>query len=230
MKTEQSVHSGHRQRLRERYRVNGLDGFSDHELLELLLGYAISRKDTNQIGHALIARFGNLRGVFEAEEEDLTDVENMGELSAFLLRLIPGITRRYYEEMAEDSLRFIDTRRIIEFFSARFIGRREECLYAAFLDENKRLIQCTLQFTGSINAVEIHAGKLLRQAQRSGSRYVVIAHNHFNDTNPSVQDIASTRYVREQLSKFGIELLDHVIICGSTGLSMKESGHFVKAY
>ena len=68
------------------------------------------------------------------------------------------------------------------------------------------------------------------RASCSGSRYVVIAHNHFNDTNPSVQDIASTRYVREQLSKFGIELLDHVIICGSTGLSMKESGHFVKAY
>ncbi len=227
---EKSVHDGHRQRLRERYRINGLDGFSDHEILELLLGYIIPRKDTNCIGHDLMERFGNLRGVFEAEEEDLKEVENMGECSAFFLKMIPDITRRYYEEIAEDYLRFIDTKRMVEFFSARFIGRKEECLYAAFLDENKRLIQCSLQFTGSINAVEIHAGKILKQAQRAGCSFVVIAHNHFNDTNPSVQDIAGTRYLKEHLAKCGIELLDHVIICGSAGTSMKESGHFAKIY
>lgn len=226
---ESLTHEGHRQRLRDRYRENGIDGFSEHELLELLLSYAIARKDTNPLAHRLIERFGNLRGVFEADEADLLQVEGLGEHTSFLLRFMPGLARCYYEQMQGDDLRLIDTERLVRFFAARFIGRQEECLYAAFLDENKRLIQCNLQYVGSINAVEIHINKMLKQAQRCACRYVVIAHNHFVDTNPSVQDVFGTRRIRESLRQYHIELLDHIIICGSSGLSMKESGHLDKA-
>ncbi len=224
-----SIHQGHRERLRERYKETGIDGFRDHELLELLLGYSIAQKDTNPLGHELLSRFGDLRGVFEADPNELKKVPGIGEYSAFLLKLIPGITKRYYEECS-DSANFLNkTEKQIEFMISRFLGRKEECLYAAFLDENFKLIQCELQYTGSINAVEIHSDRLLRTAIKLDAKNVVIAHNHLSDAYPSDEDIDATRHLYYKLKTMEIVLWDHIIVSGATATSMKESGHFAKA-
>lgn len=228
MSNQKSVHDGHRERLRQRYLQNGIEGFSDHELLELILGYSISRKDTNPIGHELIDRFGDLRGVMEAEPQDLVAVDNVGDYTAFLLHLLPGIARRYYEESGNGQLCFSNTERMIDFFTRRFVGSKNECLYAAFLDENYNLIYCEKQFEGSVNSVEIHSIKIVKAAQRSGSSYVVIAHNHNTDSNPSTQDGRATGLLAKSLDRVGIQLLDHIVICGNQGTSMKESGHFAQ--
>lgn len=224
-----SIHQGHRERLRERYRENGVAGFQDHELLELLLGYSIAQKDTNPIAHELLSRYGDLRGVFESDPSELLKVPGIGEYSAFLLTLLPGITQRYYEECS-DSTCFLDqTEKQLEFMISRFIGRKEECLYAAFLNENYRLIQCELQYEGSINAVEIHATRILRTAIKLDATYVIIAHNHLTDAYPSDEDIRATSHLYYKLKEMKIDLLDHIVVSGTTATSMKESGHFAKA-
>lgn len=226
--SDKNCHEGHRERLKERYRTNGLDGFSDHEILELLLGYCLAQKDTNPIGHALVDRFGNLQGVFEASEANLQELEDIGPHSSFLLKLIPDICRRYFTQLQDGSLKLIERADPVEFFIPRFIGLKTECLYAAFLDENRNLIECTLQYQGSINAVEIHSGKIVKQALRCGGKYVVIAHNHFTDSIPSKQDIDASKHLYYELLKYSIHLLDHVIVCGKEGTSMLQSGHFNK--
>lgn len=48
------IHDGHREKMRRRFLETGLEGFADHEALELLLYYAIPRRDTNPIAHALM--------------------------------------------------------------------------------------------------------------------------------------------------------------------------------
>ena len=47
------MHEGHRERVREKFRQTGLNGFSSHEILELLLFYASPRGDTNASAHRL---------------------------------------------------------------------------------------------------------------------------------------------------------------------------------
>ncbi|MBQ8892930.1 MAG: RadC family protein [Clostridia bacterium] len=229
MRPQGKANDGHRARLRERYLQTGLDGFADHEILELLLGYCIAQKDTNPIGHALVNRFGNLQGVFDAPAELLTEVDDVGDYSAFLLKLIPDLCRRYYQQSSDTQFRFNDTAKALSFFVTQFIGRKVECLFAAFLNENCDLIECTLQYEGSINAVEIHADKLTRTALRLGAEYVILAHNHFNDSIPSFPDITATTQVIRALAPYKITLLDHFIICGSTGTSMRQSGHLTKS-
>ena len=89
-----AVHDGHRQRKKEQFRTHGLDAFADHEVLELLLYYAIPRRDTNPVAHRLMERFGSLDGVFSATVEELEEVEGMGENAATLLALWMPLYRR----------------------------------------------------------------------------------------------------------------------------------------
>lgn len=227
--SKESIHKGHRQRLRDRYTEQGLDAFKDHELLELLLGYSIAQKDTNPLGHDLLSQFGDLRGVFEADLEELKKVPGIGERSAFLLKLIPGLTRRYYEQLSDSTNLLSETKKQIEFFIPRFIGRKRESLFAAFLDQNYRLIKCELQYEGSINAVEIHSDRILRTALKLGAAKLIVAHNHFSDAYPSEDDVNATRHLFYKLGDHEISLLDHIVVCETTATSMKESGHFAKA-
>lgn len=227
MKTEKpNIHKGHRQRLRDRYFEQGADGFRDHELLELLLGYSIPQKDTNPLGHALIERFGDLRGVLNAEPAELMKIEGIAETSACLLKLISGLTRRYFVQLADQNDKLTETKQQMEFFVPRFIGRQNECLYAAFLDQNDRLIKCELQFEGSIDAVEIHNGRIANNALLLRAAKVVIAHNHFSNATPSDPDVAATNLLRDSLYLYGIVLVDHIVVCGANAVSIMESGMY----
>ena len=69
-----TTHEGHRQRLRRRFLLEGLDNFDEVQVLELLLFYAVPRRDTNPIAHGLLERFGSLSGVLEAPVSALAQV------------------------------------------------------------------------------------------------------------------------------------------------------------
>ena len=88
------LHDGHRARKKEQFRRHGLDGFADHEVLELLLYYAIPRRDTNETAHRLLQKFGSLQNVFSAEAEELARVEGVGESAALFLTLLPAVQKR----------------------------------------------------------------------------------------------------------------------------------------
>ena len=83
-----SIHKGHRQRMKDRFLQEGLDHFSDIQVLELLLFYCIPRQDTNPIAHKLLDHFGSLSQVLEASVEELTKVPGIGENAATFLHLI----------------------------------------------------------------------------------------------------------------------------------------------
>ena len=91
------AHDGHRSRMRERFRREGLNGFADHEALELMLFYAIPQRNVNPLAHALLERFGSFHGVLEASEEELCRVEGVGEYAAVLLHLFAAVGRRVEE-------------------------------------------------------------------------------------------------------------------------------------
>lgn len=223
---KEDFHKKHRQRMRTRVEQAGKDGLNDHELLELLLGYAVARKDTNELAHRLLDRFGTLRGVLEANPESYKEIVGMGAYNATFLQLIADLIRRYNAEFYRpgEPMKRADTRK--NFYITQFIGRTEECMIAAFLDSHYRLLRAELQYTGSMNAVEIHADRLEKTVKSlPRCRWVVIGHNHFIDPMPSLQDITATRKVYRHLEKMQIGLLDHIIVCGNQAISMLETGH-----
>ena len=134
------IHDGHREKMRQRFLKGGLDSFADHEALELLLYYAIPRRDTNPIAHALMERYGSLSAVLTAPVEDLQKVEGIGESAAILLKLAPQLYRKAKLSDAEQETVLSSVERVGAYLLERFAGEKNEVVYQLCLDRKGRLL------------------------------------------------------------------------------------------
>lgn len=217
-------HTGHRQRMRERFFKTGLDGFEPHEVLELLLTYSIPRKDTNIIGHTLIDTFGSISAVFDAPFEALLRVKGITENSAALIKMVPQILRFYKNGMNESScLNTIE--KVTGFFSVAFIGLTKEEFKVCCLDNGLNVISCTTVAIGTNKSAPITARLVAEAAFKANSSNIIIAHNH-PDTSctPSEADKIVTRKLRSSLKAIDIDILDHIIVGKDGVLSFKKIG------
>ena len=221
-KDSKNLHQNHRLRVRETFRKAGVDGMPDHNLLELLLFYSIPRKDTNEIAHRLIETFGSLNGVFDAPYERLLEVEGVGESSALLLSLVPGICRRYVEGMTDKKKINLDSAEAAEeYIVKKFYGCKNEVFYMLCLDGVGNLINCCKLGEGSSGTVVVDKRTMLEIALRNNADKVIFAHNHPNGLAiPSKNDLEMTYEFSSILSPVGIRLADHFIIAGNDSLSL----------
>ena len=219
-----TMHEGHRQRVRERFRLEGLDNFAPHEVLELLLFYARTRGDVNPLAHRLLETFGSLKGVFDAPYEELVKVNGIGPNAAALLKLVPSLTRTYYSSDARGMI--LDTsEKSGEYFLPYYIGQTEEVVRLACLDAGGKVISNQILHRGSANAAEVNIRKIVNIALRNNAMGVILAHNHPGGLPlPSEEDVATTKSIREALIPMGVLLMDHIIVAGQDYVSMARSG------
>lgn len=219
------VHDGHRDRMRRRFLANGLNGFADHEVLELLLYYAIPRGDVNPLAHALMDRFGSLSGVLAAPAELLAQVEGVGERTAMLLRLVPQIAQMARLADMEREVALNTREKIGDYLLELFSRERNEAVYQVCLDGKGKLLACRRLGEGSASAVNLDVRKIVQNAIVFCACSVILAHNHPSGVAlPSHEDRVATRMVREALETMGVRLVDHVIVADNDYVSMAESG------
>lgn len=210
-------HSGHRTRLRQRARQTGLEGMADHEVLELMLTYAIPRVDTNRTAHRLIHTFGSLSGVLEARAEDLMQVEGVGENAATLLTLFPSLTRRYLISRTGERPLLNTSERAGAYGQALFADCRVETLYLLCLDVKCRLLHAVKLAEGTIDRVPVQNREIIQAALSAQAKNVLMMHNHPSGSlRPTAEDIALTRRVMKALESIDVLLVDHLII-GANG-------------
>lgn len=218
------LHSGHRERVKELFLQVGLDHFSPHEVLELLLYYAIPQKDTNPIAHELIRRFGSLAGVFDAPMEELQEVDGIGRSAALLLKMIPQLCRRYEESLESGRKRIFDCDEAGKIFAKKFLGRQNEAVMLMLLDSSESILYCGIVSEGSATAANIYIKKIIRLAVQFNAVYAILAHNHpSGECLPSRQDLDTTRWVYDALQTVEVQLIDHVIVGRSDYLSLSKS-------
>jgi DNA repair protein RadC len=131
---DQPHYLGHRKRLRERFRKVGGEGLHDYELLELLLGYAIPRKDVKPVAKELIARFSSLAGVFDASFEELEGIAGLSPASATLIRLVKeiGVAQLAERMKHRDLLR--SPQAVVDFARLKLAGYPHEAFIAIYYE------------------------------------------------------------------------------------------------
>ena len=220
------IHDGHREKMRQRYLKSGLDGFADHEALELLLYYAIPRKDTNPIAHALMERYGSLSAVLTAPVEDLCKVEGIGENAAILRRLAPQVYQKARLSDVERETVLNSVERAGTYLMQRFIGERREVIYQLCLDRKGRLLACKRLGEGGVSNAELNIRRVVENAILTSASAVILAHNHPSGIAlPSTDDYATTTRARDALRTIGVELADHIIVADGDFVSMADSGY-----
>ena len=223
--SEENIHKGHRERQKQKFLEHGLDSFTDVEALELLLYYAIPRRDTNELAHALLDRFGSFRGVMEAEAEELAAVPGIGQNAAGLLHLVTEMNRRYLSADRVRGLQLADTQSVCDYLIPKFAYCREEIALLLTLYSAQRLIRCRRLAEGLTNKVVLSSRSIVDIALRDQAAKVILAHNHVSGVAlPSNSDIMTTNHIRAALSLISVELIDHVIVCDGDCVSMRDSG------
>lgn len=217
-------HDGHRTRLRERFEKEGLDGFQNHEVLELLLTYVIPRQDTNPIAHRLIDRFGSLHAVLEADPRELAEVDGMGEKSAAFIGMIVPVMRRYENEKVKDRPMLDRVSKLKQYCTSLLAGEREEKLFLIILDAQLKVISHAMLAKGTVNGISVSSRQVAAEAMRRNATGVVLVHNHpSGGTEPSDEDLSFTADCARALSALDIRLYDHLIV-GDECVSLRERG------
>lgn len=216
---------GHRQRLRSRFCTSGLGAFEDYEVLELLLTYAVPRKDVKPVAHALLERFGSLSNVLDAPSVELMKVEGVGEAGATLLHLMPSLTRRYLRNRWGHRPQ-LNTREELARFAVDELATatNEVFLLVLLTHENHVLRSLPLQ-EGSIASAPVYPRVVVEAALRHHAAKVVLAHNHPGGVaEPSQEDIAITGTLVSVFDALGIPVVDHFVVAGPRTFSMSEAG------
>lgn len=219
-----NIHAGHRKRMWKRFMENGIAGFSEHEVIEMLLYACYPRRNTNDIAHELLRRFGSIKGVIDADHDDLCSVDNVGDSAAAFICFL----RQFAVAYAEDALGGILLRTSEDarvFCSELMRECTAELAYVLYLDHSMALSGTQKLSKGNDNHVEFDIKAIATRAIKGSTPNVVLAHNHPNGVAmPTSRDVATTRRIAMALRNVGVELLDHIVVAEGDGYSMRTAG------
>ncbi len=213
-KNVDNVHIDHRERVRNRFLKEGLDKFEEHNVLEMLLFYAIPRKDTNDLAHELVNKFGSLSGVFDAKFEDLCKVKGVGKNTAVLIKMMPQLFRKYEtSKLKTEDIPLNSAELVAKYASKHYKGVTQEQLYLMCLDPVCNLISFTKISEGTTKKTSIDLRLISQTLLDSNASSAILVHNHPSGiTAPSRADVDATTDIANFMERIGVNLSDHIII------------------
>ena len=207
-------HKKHRERVRKEFLQYGFSNTAPpHKIPEMLLFYSIPRKDTNEIAHALLKRFGSFTNILEASPDELMRVDGIGENSAALLKLILNVIKLYRQgnEGNNPIIRTMDD--LCNFVMKRYIGLTKEAFAVTCLNSQNKVISFDVLNYGDLTSVGISNRAVVEKILERNAVSAVISHNHPSGRAlPSPEDVAITKEIFSALSHLNIRLLDHIIV------------------
>ena len=225
MPTDKPSYLGHRERIRAKFAASGLAPLADHEVLELLLTYAIARRDTKPLAWALIKQFGSLGEVLDADPAALAAVKGVGKGTASFLKLVRALFTRYSLEELRQSAIIRSPEQVVQYCKASLAGRSEECLELIYLSVRNTVIRAETVALGLIDRVSISPRKIVERTLAAKASAVILVHNHpSGDVTPSLEDILLTQEVVGAARLLGISVYDHIIVGKQAYYSLKANG------
>jgi len=200
---------------------------ADHEVVELLLTLAIPYKDVKKPAKALLARFGNLKGILDAPLEDLRTIPGMGSVAPVAFRIIREAANLYLQQKAEAEMSLASPEMLYGFWRSRLGELKDEVFEVAYLNSGYRLIRDGIERLeeGTVDRATVYPRRVMEAALRKGAAILVFAHNHTNgNVSPSEQDKVLTKALILAASTLHIKVYDHLIISKEHVFSFREEG------
>lgn len=216
--------AGHRQRLRDRFLERGLTGFSDAEILELLLSFGTPRSDCKEPAKAALQQFGTLAAVLEEPLSGLEQIQGIGPKNGFAVHFIQAVARRYLQDRLQGKRYLHASSDVRDYLSHSMRGLKKEVFTVIYLDSAHAILDSEIVAEGTINVNTVYPRELLKQALQKNATAIIVAHNHPSGSlEPSAQDMQLTRTISLLGSMMQIHLLDHIII-GNGSYSFADHG------
>ena len=223
--TEKPDHSGHRDRLRQRFIKNGADSLPDYELLELMLFPALPRRDTKPMAKALLKHFGSFAEVISADPRELRTIPGIGDASVVILKTVQAAAIRLSQGEVMDRPVLTSWDKLMQYCRASMAFEKSEQFRVLFLNKKNILIADEVQQQGTVDQTPVYPREVVKRALELGATAIIMVHNHpSGDPSPSKADIEMTKEVREAGEKLGIVLHDHVIVSKNGNNSFKTLG------
>ncbi len=220
---DKNIHKEHRQRVKKRFLREGLDSFEDHQVLEMLLFYTYSMRDTNEIAHRMINEYGTLHNLFEADTLDISKRCKVTENVAILVSMIPSLARRYFLGKWDKKDIFDSSLKAGNFSIALATGRKVESFFLICLNNKRGLIHAEKMFEGTIDETPVYPREIVETALKHQAASVILTHNHPSGIlAPSRSDIEATKKIISALETINVEVIDHIIVAGDKYYSFSE--------
>jgi DNA repair protein RadC len=204
---------GHRERLRKRLQKGGEEGLQDYELLELLLTYAIPRRDVKPYAKSLIRKFGSLAGVLDAGPRELEEVLHVGPISSTLVHLVKKICEAYLAEKMIAREALSSPQAVLDFARVRMAGLPHEAFMVIFLNTKNKVLDYKLLQEGTVDRAVIYPRRIVEEAIARHAASLILVHNHpSGQSDPSPEDRELTRSIVEAARTIDLRVLDHVIV------------------
>ena len=223
---------GHRERIKEKFLKNGIDGFAEYEILELLLTYCIPRKDTKPIAKELLNKFKSLDNVFKADFDKLSAIDGLGKNTVAFLKLIGDLPSIIYKDelknkkLVDKETLKISNKDILLKYLRNKIGYEEiEKFYVLYLSSSNEVIEFEENSVGTLDRSLVYPREIYKKIINLNAKSVILAHNHPSDNiTPSKCDIELTNEIAKGLKNFGALLIEHIIITKNSYFSFLEEG------
>lgn len=212
---------GHRQRLKDRWKNSGRSGFQDYEILELLLSYALPRKDTKALAKRLLETYGSLQGIWNQNLKRLENESGLSQHSATLIHLVGDLMRQ--PEMPLRGKKLKSPGEVAEYFMQKIGLAKEEFMYLVLVDQSQAVLEVVQIEHGIENRAQVYTKRILRACLDFFATGVILIHNHpGGQLEFSKQDLLFTKQIQEVLKGVEIRLLDHLVVTGEGSISMLE--------
>lgn len=220
----ENLHRHHRLRLKNRFLKSGLEGFEPHNVLELLLFFAVPQGDTNELAHILLNKFGSISDVFAAPYSELIKIKGVGDHTATMLKLMPELFKVYVKERTEtDGKKSYTVDDAAKYLAPFYLACDKEVVRALYFDNRMCLVEDAVIFEGDVSSANLSYKKIATTALTRGLPNVIIAHNHPKTSPlPSMDDVTATKGLKQGLKMFNINLVEHIILSGNQYIKVLE--------
>lgn len=221
------VHKGHRQRLRDRAALEGLDGFDPHQVMELLLFYAIPRQDVSELAHRLIREFGSVRKALLAPQDRLIAVEGVGKRVAQWLGALGEAVEAYGELKPEDRLRIVNAISAFSFCKRLRKTVKAPCAYQICLTPAGVIRMCSEHCDSASWGEPEYFRRSLKEAMAVHARNVIVV-VFTQEAIPTISDYdrKSAKDYACVLRVVNTELVDVILAGSEQMISMFQSGDY----